>query len=570
MSGPDSSPNFDWLSRGAEKQRTVDNGSDSSTSLADLTETALPEVAETRSLEPDRNAADEPVPQVIEVNDTSSKHAAEMTPAMEPETPNLMEIIQAVPDPVLNDSDGTTLIIKGRQPFDAPNDSMPPEQFSLPEPTAEPTGAFEKRPRAQATETESSETESHPDESGAHAGTLSPGKPEIIDEAVSAPPAEGVEDVPTDSTPTQADVLETSANDEPDVGEDSSATTIFQSLSQDDVPAAMAPPATDGTVLDEPAGMQHPGVNDQGHTEVLRSEDIAKAKESWPAFPSLTQAVDRSGSAMGPPSGLDSPSFSSAPQSGEVAIADQPMAAAPSRMFIILASYASAITIAFLALVMKQAYENGHPHQLESLPDIATQKEGELTYVPANSGLPNGHTLHFGERQRFGNILVEPLEIVREPVEFTHYSGDQNRKHPPTQPVWKLKIRLTNVSKDQQIAPLDRRLVLRWVSKSGQLTEFTNYYIAEQGTKNRKSPTVQLYRLPVDSDWDMVGQDLGKTLEPGESYETFLASAEEGFDALPDHLVWRVQIRKGYSKQGNGVTTIFQVAFRKDDIVNGA
>src|SRR5690606_28417827 len=100
-------------------------------------------------------------------------------------------------------------------------------------------------------------------------------------------------------------------------------------------------------------------------------------------------------------------------------------------VIIILASYASAITIAFLLLLFSK---NGdaNPHQLESLPDIPAEKVDSLTYVPPNIKLPPGHTLRIGEKQRFGNILVEPLAIVREPASFVHYTGNDKRTRPAT------------------------------------------------------------------------------------------------------------------------------------------
>ncbi|WP_437186065.1 hypothetical protein SH668x_003193 [Planctomicrobium sp. SH668] len=236
----------------------------------------------------------------------------------------------------------------------------------------------------------------------------------------------------------------------------------------------------------------------------------------------------------------------------------------PSHLkWVLLVSYASAVTLALLASIFLLG---GRSHQLESLPDIPNQKPDELTYVPAHIKLPDGHTLHLGESRRFGNILVEPLEIEQSRAEFVHYSGDTFRKREPTQPLWKLKLRLTNLSPEQGIAPFDRELILRWVTNSKFKHDLSNNYIAEAGTKIRDAQELPLYRLPVSSDWDMVGQELGKVLSPGASYETYLTSSDEGLDQLPENLVWRFQFRKGYSKNGNGVTTIAEVAFKKSDV----
>ncbi len=107
--------------------------------------------------------------------------------------------------------------------------------------------------------------------------------------------------------------------------------------------------------------------------------------------------------------------------------------------------------------------------------------------------------------------------------------------------------------------------MLRWVVKVEQQREFSNYYIVPQGA-DKNAETVQLFRHPPTSDWDMAGQDLGRVLKPGESFETYLPTSESGLDELPENLVWRLQIRKGLSPGGNGVTTMIEVPFRKQDI----
>lgn len=256
-----------------------------------------------------------------------------------------------------------------------------------------------------------------------------------------------------------------------------------------------------------------------------------------------------------------SPKSTSAP-SEETA----PAPAKTSKLIVILASYASAITIGFILLLIRDLTLTFRPHQLESLPDIPAEKAENLTYVPTDMKLPQGHTLPFGVARRFGNILVEPIKITHEPATFVHYTGDATKTREATAPIWKLWLKLTNVSEDQTIAPLDRRLVLRWVSKSKQNWDFTNQYITNVGAKSKSAPGLQLYYLPASSDWDMKDQFLGKELKPGESYVTYLASSDEGFDNLGDDLLWRVQIRKGYSAKGHGVTTVFEVPFRKEDV----
>jgi hypothetical protein len=316
----------------------------------------------------------------------------------------------------------------------------------------------------------------------------------------------------------------------------------------------LPPPDVADTVLE---AVPSPGHADEGHTEVLAAADLGAFQKPWPQFEAFAAAPFLADGAMAPAA----PSVPAKPPVTES------IPQGPSRFFILLASYASALTLAFIMLLLRDMARSANPHQLESLPDIPHEKVEKLSYVPPRSGLAPGHTLKLGESQRFGNILVEPLKITSEPVEFVHYSGNASEKLPPTKPVWKLWLKLTNVSTEQTIAPLDRNLVLRWVIKADSQQEFSNQYITARDSSEQSPPLVHLYHLPASSSWDMKGQDLGKTLRPGESYVTYLVSDESGLDQLPEDLVWRVQMRKGYSNKGNGVTTIFEVAFRKTDIV---
>ncbi|MEW4489096.1 hypothetical protein AB1L42_13530 [Thalassoglobus sp. JC818] len=227
---------------------------------------------------------------------------------------------------------------------------------------------------------------------------------------------------------------------------------------------------------------------------------------------------------------------------------------------ILLISYASLITIIALFL----ALNSGRSHQLESLPDVAPEPIQELSYVAPKEQLAPGHTLRIGEQQRFGNLLVEPIRVVVEPIEFTHYSGEESRTREPSKPVMKLFLKFTNVSDDQEIAPFDRNLTLRWVRSSDQ-GEYSNYYLFNTQADANAQP-VSTYHLTSSSDWDMKDQQLGKVLQPGESFVTYLASSEDGIESLSGEVAWRFQFRKGFSPSGSGVTTLADVVFDSDSV----
>jgi len=247
-------------------------------------------------------------------------------------------------------------------------------------------------------------------------------------------------------------------------------------------------------------------------------------------------------------------------RSAQPTAADSPQPAGRRSLLLIgLISYASAATLALLYLLFSMS--RGRPHALESLPDVPPLdvQHGEvMKLAPADAELPPGHRLQIGESRRFGNILVEPLQVVVEPVEFRHFSGRTEVDKAATPPVLKLWVRFTNVSESQSIAPLDPELVFRRaVLENGPRA---NQFVRRVADERTDGPQVLLYDHPISSEWDLRDQQLGVRLGPGESVETYLPSGEEGA-ALSGPLVWRVHFRKGYSPQGLGVTTLVDVEF---------
>ena len=301
---------------------------------------------------------------------------------------------------------------------------------------------------------------------------------------------------------------------------------------------------SDGTTLvlhERPATIPHPRQNEVPPEEFATAEphpQLARSLPSGPASPPAPNETTRS-----------------------AGLADH-REQRQRLLLIVLASYASAVTLALLFLLFLRNSEP--PHHLESLPDLAPDPEGELSYVPLDTELPPGHTLHLGESQRFGNLLVEPLRITREPIEFVHYSGEPEHARPPSAPVWKLWVRFTNVAEDQVFTALDRRLLFRWVLKDGQ--EYSNHYLFQP--QDDRSEAIHMYSLPVASDWDMKGQTLGQSLQPGTSTDTYIAT-DTLISEPQGELLWRVQIRKGLSSAGNGVTTLFEVVFHSEEVADG-
>ncbi len=233
-------------------------------------------------------------------------------------------------------------------------------------------------------------------------------------------------------------------------------------------------------------------------------------------------------------------------------------------MFVVLISYASAMTLGF-GWLLYQMKSGGAGGGLESLPDPVPAKKTGFQWYPPKTVMTAGHDLGIGDSQRYGNIKVTVLKVTRGPIQFRHFS-DAQQTRPPTFPVLKLWLRFENVSDDQEIAPLDDQLLFR---RSG--TNYTQYkssqFVCRADQKTKPNPKIVIaYDHVSGSGWDLANLPLDKPLAPHESREYYVPTVEQNLDELTGNLVWRVHIRKGYSARGNGVTTLFEVHFDSNDI----
>ena len=235
-------------------------------------------------------------------------------------------------------------------------------------------------------------------------------------------------------------------------------------------------------------------------------------------------------------------------------------------LLIIVGSYASLVTIYLIYQTLFQ-----RTHQLESLPDLETvQQVGGRMVVPLpENRLPPGHELKLGESRRYGDIRVTPLRITRGPMNFSHYTRNTSLIRSPSKPVLKLWLKFENVSDQASITPIDPTLMY-FQRESDTVIAFNVIFPAvEQKTKNGRR-YYHFDQLPIESEWQIVGQETKRELRPSEAFETFIPS-QEGIEGLTGAVVWRVHFRKGYGpKTGNGVTTLIDVRFQHDEIEDDA
>jgi len=242
----------------------------------------------------------------------------------------------------------------------------------------------------------------------------------------------------------------------------------------------------------------------------------------------------------------------------------------PRKLFIIVASYASAVTLVLLYFLISAW--TAKPHFLESLPDLVPDIRSDGTIgmkkVLPEHQLAPGHVLRLGESQRFGSLKVTPVKVTRGPLEFVHTYGNAKATQDPTQPVLKLWLKFENVSKTQVFPPLDRTLVFRRIFDSQNDRLFALNFLCPADEQSSNSDQIHLnYDMPEFSEFGLKGQSLDQLVKPGETWESFIPS-EEGLTKVDGEWVWRINFRKGYNpRSGRGVTTLIDVRFSGADVL---
>lgn len=370
-----------------------------------------------------------------------------------------------------------------------------------------------------------------------------------------------------DETPLEETALE----------ESESAPDISQWDSDAEKPEEAAP----DTVVAE--AEDHPVEEDSPAEDEKSGEEVASAEETDSAVEEESAETDETGQTEDSVSDADSDA-SDSEASNEEPTVETPLPietstlatnepSVPRSKYTLVASYASAVTLAFLIYLWMTMGPD--PHQLESLPDVIPKEKTkgviERNVVSENAPMPLGHTLELGQTQRFGNLEVTPLRVTREPLEFEHYAGETSQTRPPSAPVLKLWLRFKNVSTDQEFMPLGADLVFhRGATKKSQRMRANNF-VCKIDEKNKDGNLVMVYDHIIEDVWNLKGQNIERGLEPGDAFETFIPSADEGLDALTGKLIWRVHLRKGLNaKTGWGITTLIEVEFESGEIKSGS
>jgi hypothetical protein len=237
--------------------------------------------------------------------------------------------------------------------------------------------------------------------------------------------------------------------------------------------------------------------------------------------------------------------------------------------------YAIAITLLLIFCLMTGRLKLFGNAALESLPDIRPLDSNEFRKVPDGTPVPEGHVLKLGESRRFGDVVLTPVKVTREPLMFEQFQTKAPATTLTTDPVLKLWLRFENRSGSYAFPPFDSGLMSHRTPRfSTDESAIVNSMLNVSSPATSSPVRVLNFLQTMDNAFVIVGQQSGKVIIPEESLETFIACSEDiqYVNATPETgYTWRVQFRKGvHESSGHGVTTLVDVLFSEADITDAA
>lgn len=233
-----------------------------------------------------------------------------------------------------------------------------------------------------------------------------------------------------------------------------------------------------------------------------------------------------------------------------------------------LPGYAIAVTLLLIVLAITGRITLfPAAHTLESLPDVRPLQPGEFQIIPPGTPLPPQHGLKLNQSQRFGDVVLTPLKVTREPISFEHFQTHAAEPRMTTAPVLKLWLKFENVSADCAFLPLDTTLMShRYPEFATDETTQANSGLNLTGSTD--APRILNYLHPAGSNFLLTGQNVSTPVNPGQSVEVYVASAElPELELAQTSWTWRIQFRKGiHQPSGHGVTTLVDVSFDTSEI----
>jgi hypothetical protein len=274
------------------------------------------------------------------------------------------------------------------------------------------------------------------------------------------------------------------------------------------------------------------------------------ASVSAPHSPGLSLLDD-------PLSALKLDSTSSAPDiasSSDDDLVYEPIEGPPSWAWVLLVSYASALTLAlgwmfYTGRVRLRPEPAKIAASIDSRPDLGQRDEQSKLVLPLPP-IPRENLTTLGQPLRLGDLELIPLGVRADEVTLRRLPLDarpESRKGGVN--ALFLKILLRNHSRDAVFAPLDQEFV----------RERDRGY-PDSCIETGRDDRITIYPLARESEWTIAGQKFGE-LRPGGALETVVVSQPDALERTTRDMTWRLKLRTGVA-----ATEVVGVRFGDQDI----
>jgi hypothetical protein len=225
----------------------------------------------------------------------------------------------------------------------------------------------------------------------------------------------------------------------------------------------------------------------------------------------------------------------------------------PSRLFVLLGSYASAMTLACFWLVWqaRARHQPSGPDTLpsDSRPDLLAGGDRAVRLAPLPA-IARSHLTRIGKAITVGSLEITPVSVHHDAVVVEHMdlSGTVEPRD-GGEGALVLRLRLKNVSPDTTFAPLNAAFVRE---RDRGLPDS----VIEMADGSR----LGMYPLAASSEWSIRGQDF-HDLKPGEVLETIVVSDKDAAARETAEMTWRLRLRTSADR-----TETVGVSIRRNEI----
>ncbi len=207
----------------------------------------------------------------------------------------------------------------------------------------------------------------------------------------------------------------------------------------------------------------------------------------------------------------------------------------PNWPMVLLASYASAVTLALLWWVVVPRLQGGGDVDNFSAPRpaaVGMRRADRSRKVEPAPPIPADRITTLGKPIVVGSLELMPIDVSRADVKLRRASLSGEDEKGGGSGAMALRLRLRNTSSDAVFAPLDEAFIR---DRDDGLSE--SFVEIDGGDR------VYLYPLSVDSEWSIAGQ-VFPDLKPGEAKETLVVTAAD-FPSTSTGMTWRLKLRTG-------------------------